>query len=154
MELSLFKDELTYMYLFRVIGLSDICRIIIRIKNKSEAKETIDYHINLWENVAGSYFKSIENRYPTYSYVSRTSRRGTRYIAYPDSKLDYYRQTGNSYQVRDIILDQIKGYRSDIAEAWFYTEDKEFGKLTKKIMKKMNKDSPIYGLIKYFQSFF
>ena len=69
MSRGLTRDEEIKMIIGRVINISDICTLIIQWVNKIERKETLDYHNELWERIAGSYFKSISERYPTYSYI-------------------------------------------------------------------------------------
>ena len=140
MEISLFKDEIIHMYLSRLIHIPEICQLIIHKKNELEKKDTIKYYINLWETIGGSYFKSIENRYPTYSYALGLGDGKSIIIAHPDNILDYYLQTGNSYQVRNTILDQIKDhYPLNTFKIWFYDDDKHLGELTKRIMKQMKR---------------
>ena len=141
MKIGLTRNEEIKMILGRVINISDICTLIIHWMNKIEKKETLDYHNELWERIAGSYFKSIEKRYPTYSYVMNSSRE-CKIIAFPDNILDYYLETGNSYQVRDTILVQIKEHQEcdkKLYKIWFYQDDKALSKVTKKIMIQMNK---------------
>ena len=136
MRIGLTRNEEIKMILGRVISLSEICILIIKMMNKIEKKETLDYHDELWERISGSYFKSIEKRYPTYSYVMNSSR-DCKIIALPDNILDYYLETGISYQVRDIILDQIKerkDCKEKIHKIWFYQDDKALSKVTQKIM--------------------
>ena len=143
MEIGLNREEEIKMILKRIILIYDpnIYTLILKWMKCLEKADAYNYHNQLWERIAGSYFKSIEKRYPTYSYVMNASKE-CKIIAFPDNILDYYLETGQSYQVRDTILIQIKEYNecnTRIYKIWFYQDDKSLSKLTKKIMKQMKK---------------
>ena len=138
MEIGLNREEEIKMILKRIILIYDpnIYTLILKWMKCLEKADAYNYHNQLWERIAGSYFKSIEKRYPTYSYVMNASKE-CKIIAFPDNILDYYLETGISYQVRDIILDQIKerkDCKEKIHKIWFYQDDKALSKVTQKIM--------------------
>ena len=138
MEISLFKDEIIYMYLSRFINISEICQLIIHKKNELEKKDTIKYYNHLWETIGGSYFKSTEKGFPMYSYIIERGLKKAQIIAQPDNILDYYLETGISYQVRYTILNQIRDfYLYKQLKMWFNNEDKTLGELTQNIMDQM-----------------
>ena len=87
--------------LLNYIPIVQICNIIIDIKNTSEKKETLQYHMNRWDSIALKYIKADER-----NELSHHSMR----FAWVSDEPDYYRV--------DDCLDFLKkqGYliRSDI----------------------------------------
>ena len=69
MEQSLTKDQIIYLLLLSKIDEPQLCRYIIGLKNSKEKIEAYNYHYEHWEKIASKYFKCLENRYPTYSYI-------------------------------------------------------------------------------------
>ena len=142
MKYSLTNDENIIDVLFNIIPVIEICEKIVHLKNDSEKADALKYHIESWDRIAGAYFKSIEKRYPTYSYVGWQAFSGPVFIALPDNISDFYDVTGCPYQVRETILHQIEAlYLMDKAigdaKVWFYEDDKKLSILTDKILQKM-----------------
>lgn len=105
MILTLSNDKRIEYYLSHFINSPEICEYIVLLKNTMEEKDAYDYHYERWETHAGSYYKCFEynqwkERRP-YSYVVDSKH----YIAKKDRCLDYYLETGISFQVRDLLLD-------------------------------------------------
>ena len=142
MKYSLTNDESIIDVLFNIIPVIEICDKIVHLKNDSEKADALKYHIEAWDRIAGAYFKSIEKRYPTYSYVGWKAFSGPVFIALPDNIRDFYDVTGCPYQVRDTLLKQIEELYSmekaiGNAKVWFYEDDKQLSILTDKILQKM-----------------
>lgn len=107
MSISLNKDKLISLYLSRLIPI-DILRFkIIKLKTILENKESLEYHIERWETISSKYFRSFEinqyNHRQPYSYIHNDKY----YISLPDKNMDYYNETGISFQIRDMLLDII-----------------------------------------------
>ena len=142
MKYSLTNDENIIDVLFNIIPVIDICEKIVHLKNDYEKADALKYHIEAWDRIAGAYFKSIEKRYPTYSYVGWQAFSGPVFIALPDNIRDFYDVTGCPYQVRETVLQQIEElYSMDKAigdaKVWFYEDDKKLSILSDKILQKM-----------------
>ena len=142
MKYSLTNDESITEILLCVIPVIEICEEIVHLKNDSEKADALKYHIEAWDRIAGAYFKSIEKRYPTYSYVGWKAFSGPVFIALPDNIRDFYDVTGCPYQVRETVLQQIEElYSMDKAigdaKVWFYEDDKKLSILSDKILQKM-----------------
>ena len=104
MIITLKNNKRIEYYLSHFIDEPEICKYIVDLKNNMEEKNTYEYHYERWETLAGSYYKCFEynkwrERIP-YSYVMDSQR----YIAKKDRCLDYYLETGISFQVRDLLL--------------------------------------------------
>ena len=104
MIITLSTNKRIEYYLSHFIDEPEICTYIVDLKNEMEEKEAFDYHFERWETHAGNYYKCIEynqwKEMTPYSYVIDSKR----YIAKKDRKLDYYLETGISFQVRDLLL--------------------------------------------------
>ena len=142
MKYSLTNDENIIDVLFNIIPVIEICEKIVHLKNDYEKADALKYHIEAWDRIAGAYFKSIEKRYPTYSYVGWKAFSGPVFIALPDNIRDFYDVTGCPYQVRETVLQQIEElYSMDKAigdaKVWFYEDDKKLSILSDKILQKM-----------------
>ena len=138
MEDPLTNDQLIYLVLLTKIDEPQLCRYIIGLKNQKEKIETDNYHYENWENIASKYFKCLENRYPTYSYILN----GKEIIAEKDNNLVFFKETGISYQVRELVLSLINGYEKDglsgeEKKIWREEDDKLYGPLARKIQLKM-----------------
>ena len=117
------KDVYVYLLLSTKINEPNIINKIINDTKKKEDKETLEWHIERWNTIAGSYFKCTDrSRSPftsshnIYSYVLD----GEKYIYEKDRVLDYYKETGVSFQIRDLLLDIIKNELL----TWSDTKDK------------------------------
>ena len=107
MSISLNKDKLISLYLSRLIPIDIIRFKIIKYKTMLENKESLEYHIERWETISSKYFRSFEinqyNQRQPYSYIHDDIY----YISLPDKNMDYYNETGISFQTRDMLLEII-----------------------------------------------
>ena len=103
MEYDLMKDQKICLFLIQRLPIPDLCRLIIDYKNYLETQDNYIYHISLWENISSRFFISCETKFPTYSYILN----GEHYIANKDRNLEYYNYTQISYQVRNMIRDDM-----------------------------------------------
>ncbi len=139
-----------------MISIVEIRNKIINYKTIKEKKEALEYHSERWETISSKYFRSFEitnhsnNNRLYYSYVLDNKY----YVSEADRNLDFYNETGISYQVRDLLLDLIsyppssewyktgickrsiikimKEYRKDII-----CDDYNFYNLSEQILKKI-----------------
>ena len=78
---------------------TDVCKLIIHKKNTIEAKETMDYYYDRWENIAGSHYRLHDTHDGKFSYIFNDME----YIVKKDHKPIFYNLTGISYQVLELI---------------------------------------------------
>jgi hypothetical protein len=147
MEFSLTKDENIYGILRLFINEPHICKGIIKYKKYLEEKETLNYHYNRWENIAGSHYilRDTHHSYneDKFSYIFNSEE----YIVKVDHKLDFFKLTGISYQIVDLIHELIKLKNDNLIQNTFIKnykdylsyDDKLYSILSKKIMEKMKK---------------
>tara|TARA_B100001094_G_scaffold264073_1_gene265915 strand:- start:635 stop:1081 length:447 start_codon:yes stop_codon:yes gene_type:complete len=140
MEFSLKKDERIRLYLKVFIPISEICNKIIKIKNGSENKDTLKYHMDRWNAIAGEHYYTRDNHYGKFSYIHN----GSNYIIKPDHRLYFYQMTGISYQVIELIYELIQirnektwDFEIDNKEEWLKHDDKLYSELSKRIMNEM-----------------
>lgn len=116
----------------------DIAEYIVKTLEKIEEiekKETLEYHIDRWENIAGSYFEVINNNYNKFSYVLTTSI-GREYHIKKDHITKFFNITGVSYQIVELVHELIKRSHD---EQWLLHDDEMYSKLADNIMLEMNK---------------
>ena len=143
MSISLNKDKLISLYLSRLIPINELKFKIIKLKTILENKESLEYHIERWETISSKYFRSFEinqyNQRQPYSYIFDDIY----YISLPDKNMDYYNETGISFQTRDMLLDII---------SYPVSFNKETGICKQSIINNKNieyrkKDDEIYGIL-------
>ena len=100
MEISLTKDETICLYLKYFIPIPEICYKIIKIKNDNEYEETYNYHLDRWIKLAGEHYYTRDNHFDKFSYIVNSKE----YIIKPDHRINFYKMTGISYQVVELIL--------------------------------------------------
>ena len=103
------RDIQIYLLLTTKLPVKDIVLKILKDVKSIEEKETFEYHLERWETIAGSFFRSIERSPFTgepnpYSYVLDSKK----YIYEKDRNMSYFNETGVSYQCRDLLLDTIR----------------------------------------------
>ena len=119
MEIVLTNDEEVLMNLLSILPILPICQKIIQVKNRREKEDTFNYHVERWTTLSSMYFRSFEisnnlgisNPSPSLfehkTYISYTIN-DEEYISKPDTNLDYFHETGVSYQVRDLLMSILK----------------------------------------------
>ena len=151
MIITLSNNKRIEYYLSHFIDEPEICKYIVDLKNNMEEKDAFDYHYERWETIAGTYYKSFEYnqlkaRTP-YSYVLDTQR----YFTKKDRCLEYYLETGVSFQVRDLLLDIIScDFSSDpilgtISKVNFTIDDTSI--LSKYVKEWRKEDDQIYSIL-------
>jgi len=135
------KDELILMYLKEKLNHNiDLSKIILTIKNNKENKETMDYYINRWENIAGSHYILHDTHCDKFSYIFDINQ----YVVKPDHNLIFYKLTGISYQIVELIHELIKinlicseNTHIEDYKFWLKYHDNLYCLLSKKITEKM-----------------
>ncbi len=129
MNYILTNNQEILLILNRLNSVQEINEYIIFLKNKIEKKETLQYHIHLYENISLKFNECLKTKYPIYSWVGD----GKYYFTKRDCNMKYFNYTGISFQVRDIILDLIKNENYE----WRIYDDKIYCILARKIYEKM-----------------
>ena len=114
MEEELSTDKQILSILLDYIPIGHICNIIIDMKNTLENKEALHYHMDRWESIALKYIKASER-----NEISHHSMKFAWVSDDPDYYrvdpcLDFFKETGISYQIRYLVLDLLKVYENDI----------------------------------------
>ena len=100
------KDNLEKIkqVLFEFIPDLDICLEIINIV-ESEKQSTLNYYIDRHNNIFNKYIDSLkydeQSGRKYYSYILNNKI----IIAEKDRNIDFYKETGISYQVRNLLMD-------------------------------------------------
>ena len=136
------KDIYIFLLLSTKINEPNIINKIINKTKEIEDKETLQYHTERWETIAGSYFKCTERSPFTgsriiYSYVLN----GEENIYERDRILDYYKETGVSFQIRGLLLDVIKNELL----TWSETRDKYVDNLSDESKGMREEDDRLYS---------
>jgi hypothetical protein len=101
---NLRKDEEIYLLLLKFISEPNICKYIIKEKNILEKKEILEYHYERWKNISCLHYEIHKNHMDKFSYVLDSKK----YIIKPDYDLSFYKKTGISYQILELIHELIK----------------------------------------------
>ena len=143
MEFALKNDEMIRLYLKVFIPIPEICNKIIDIKNNKEFEETLEYHIDRWESIAGEHHFTRDTHYGKFSYIFDNSK----YIVKRDHRIYFYQMTGISYQVLELIYELIRinhenawDFEMDDKGDWLKHDDELYSVLSKKIMIKMKNE--------------
>tara|TARA_Y100000591_G_scaffold331211_1_gene364398 strand:+ start:6471 stop:6917 length:447 start_codon:yes stop_codon:yes gene_type:complete len=141
-RLPLTKDESILLILKELLHHNtDICKLIIYKKNTIEAKDTMDYYYDRWENIAGSHYRLHDTHDGKYSLIWDDSN----YKVKKDHNPIFYNLTGISYQIIELLHELIKINRVDSENSriedykyWLTYNDKLFSFLANKIKIAMN----------------
>ena len=98
-------DQQILSILLDYIPIVHICNIIIDMKNTSENKETLQYHMNRWNSIALKYIKA-DGRKELSPHTMMSAWVSDYYRV--DDCLDFFKETGISYQIRFLVLDILK----------------------------------------------
>ena len=104
MEYSLKNDEKIRLYLKEFIPIPEICNKIIKIKNSKESEDTLKYHIDRWESIAGEHHFTRDTHYGKFSYIFDDSN----YVVKRDHRIYFYQMTGIPYQIVELIHELIR----------------------------------------------
>jgi hypothetical protein len=122
-RLPLTKDESILLILKELLHHNtDICKLIIYKKNTIEAKETMEYYYDRWENIAGSHYRLHDTHDGKYSLIWDDSN----YKVKKDHNPIFYNLTGISYQIIELIHQLIKLKNDELIENTFITDYKEW----------------------------
>ena len=140
MEISLKNDERIRLYLKELIPIPEIYNKIIKLKNDSEREETLKYHMNKWESIAGEHYYTRDTHYSKFSYIHDNEN----YIIKRDHRIYFYQMTGISYQVLELIYELIRILNEkDLGivdkKVWLKHDDELYSLLSKKIMFEMRR---------------
>jgi hypothetical protein len=140
MEISLTKDETICLYLKSLLPIPELCYKIIKIKNDSESEEAYNYHLDRWIKLAGEHYYTRDNHYNKFSYVLDSEK----YIIKPDHRVNFYKMTGISYQIVELIHELIRirdekswDFEMDDKIDWLKHDDKLYSELSNRIMDRM-----------------
>ena len=145
MELT--NDQQISLLLSKFIPIEPIRYKIIQMKNKKEKKEALDYHIERWETISSKYLKSLSLERDCHGVVIPQSYSidSKYFVSNKDKCLEFYNETGISYQVRDLLLDILQCpmgslFTENIMDCtlfeWRKEDDKIYSILSEEIMKK------------------
>ena len=141
------NNEKIFGILQSKITIPQLSKYILNLKKEMEEKETLEYHMNRWENIAGNYFKVQGSPNRIISYIVNGN-----YVIKKDHIPDFYNITGISYQVVNMIQVLINVSRTketifikiymnkwkNIAGRYFNVRDNYlYGIMAKKIMNEM-----------------
>tara|TARA_Y100000389_G_C17390986_1_gene479854 strand:- start:29 stop:466 length:438 start_codon:yes stop_codon:yes gene_type:complete len=116
-----------------------ICKIILKQKKTIENNENRIYYLERYQKIAKEHYCLHNNHTDKFSYVLNSKN----YIIKTDFKLDYYKYTGISYQIIELIHELIKlkndKYIKDQEyKSWLDYDDKLYSILSEKITNQMN----------------
>lgn len=117
----------------------EICQKILKQKKEKEMNETNSYYLDRYEKIAKEHYYMHDNHVGKFSYIHDRHI----YVLKKDFKLDYYKYTGISYQIIELIHELIKlknekyitkdeGY-----EYWLNHDDELYSFLAEEITQKM-----------------
>ena len=136
---NLSSNDLILLYLKEFINEISLCKKIINLKNKLEYSENIIYHINRWDSIAVYHYIIHDTHQGKFSYIFNNKN----FIIKKDHRLEFYHNTGLSYQIIELIHELIKTRRElkifnkETYKNEFKDEDKLYSILAKEIMIKM-----------------
>ena len=116
-------------------------------KDKIEKKESLEYHVDMWELISSKYFRSFEKSPYTikYNYYSYVLDGGKSYKYEKDRNCDFYDYTGISYQCRDLLLSTIKDESIEFEDKDIIINDKRI--LDKEKMDWLRYNDNIYSIL-------
>lgn len=149
-EISLNNKENINMILSRFIPIPEIRTKIIKLKDIGENEETLQYHIERWDNIVGSYYFAKDTRLNKFSYVVDAGSISQRFIIKRDHRLEFFNRTGFSYQIISLLHEliclmgenwELQGtpYIDNSYEYWLNHDDLLYSKMSKMISLEMSK---------------
>ena len=109
MNYPLTTNQEILLSLSRVIPINELRYKIVAYKNQIEKKEALEYHSERWETISSGYFRATEVQYGFHGlhgdlHISSWITDENNWIATKDHNLDFYNETGFSYQVRNLLM--------------------------------------------------
>ena len=109
MNYPLTTNQEILLSLSRVIPINELRYKIMAYKNHIEKKEALEYHSERWETISSGYFRATEVQYGFQAlhgeiHISSWITDENNWIATKDHNLDFYNETGYSYQVRNLLM--------------------------------------------------
>ena len=125
------SDLIILLYLKCLFNEVSICKHILNYKKQIEYDDTMYYHINRWENIAGEYLYMKSHHKNNFSYILNARI----YKVKKDIRFDFFNITGISYQNVDMLHELIKLNTYD--KKWLKYDDDLYTILSIKIMNVM-----------------
>lgn len=141
-EISLNNKENINMILSRFIPIPEIRTKIIKLKDIKENEETLQYHIERWDNIVGSYYFAKDTRKNKFSYVLDVGTTNQEFNIKRDHRLEFFNRTGISYQIVALLHELIllrTGFVGNSYEYWLNHDDLLYSKMSKMISLEMSK---------------
>lgn len=151
-EISLNNKENINMILSRFIPIPEIRTKIIKLKDIGENEETLQYHIERWDNIVGSYYFAKDTRLNKFSYVVDAGSISEKFNIKRDHRLEFFNRTGISYQIIALLHELIRlrsenwglgdketSYIDSSYEYWLNRDDLLYSKMSKMISLEMSK---------------
>ena len=145
MEYCKITNEELYIILLSKLNDPYLSKYIIQIKieeEKKEKKEALEYHIERWETISSKYFNSQELSPLSclrniYSYVLDSKD----FIFEKDRIIDYYIETGISFQNRELLLQVISTKTRE------FEYDENISNIHPDVKEARNNDDFLYGIL-------
>jgi len=142
------SNEIILLYLKEILNHNtNICQYILKLKNKIFKIDNSKYHQERYEKIAKEHYYLHKNQEHKFSYIFDVNR----YVVKNDFDLTYYKYTGISYQIVELIHDLIRNkkkynneYYDKFSKMWIDYDDNLYFILADKITTQMNKSK---GLI-------
>tara|TARA_B110001452_G_C15149440_1_gene400062 strand:+ start:342 stop:800 length:459 start_codon:yes stop_codon:yes gene_type:complete len=149
MNYPLTTNQEILLSLSRVIPINELRYKIVAYKNQIEKKEALEYHSERWETISSGYFRATEVQYGFNGlhgelHISSWIADDNNWVATKDHNLDFYNETGFSYQVRNLLMNLLScpvSLSDNILNCslyeWRKYDDKLYGFLSRMIKEKL-----------------
>jgi len=149
MNYPLTTNQEILLSLSRVMPINELRYKIVSYKNHIEKKEALEYHSERWETISSGYFRATEVQYGFNGlhgelHISSWITDENNWIATKDHNLDFYNETGFSYQVRNLLMNLLScptlptnNILNCSLYEWRKYDDKLYGFLSRMIKEKL-----------------
>jgi len=145
------RKQRIYLLIQSKINIPEISKYILYLLNKTELDEAYQYHLERWETISSKYFRSFEAlpsrcvsdegvSFNPYSYVVDSKK----YVYEKDKILDFYKETGFSFQCRDLLLTTIQ---NEFIDDEVFTNEELQDNLSEEITECRKENDQIYGIL-------
>lgn len=120
---------------------NELSKYIIYLKIKYEKNDILEYYNQRWLKIAKEHYYLHQNHMGKFSYILDSKH----FFVKKDFKLDYFKYTGISYQIIELIHQLIKLKNDEYLtkdqdyKYWLNYDDKLYTLLATKITNEMNK---------------